>query len=536
MSNVQLTSDSSEEEIAKVIDNIRSGGLSRNLLVELLSERHPVYNRRPAYEANLIKGYALASFAEVGMPDSAINFILDELQNGRDAYIVAAAARGLRGCKRPKAEYVNFLIQALQNLRYNDDSLDLTEFRPTWPLRHPSSGKLEIFRTLKWLKGYARAALPELKSFLKNTIDFTPEMRQEIQLTIQAIEEDERELDLSCCDVQGKVDTRTKWWRKGRRSINSIGQLEVENELGTTMALADVIGQKPTVVAFFYTRCMNPNKCTLTINKMGWLQKELVKMGLEDVVRLIAFTYDPNYDSPAKMRAFAENRGITFGPNAHVLRTRPEDFASLSDFFSLGVNHVSSTVNQHRLELYILDQDGRIKTTYTRLQWEVDKVICDLNEIISKSSKGRWPLKIANTFQQVVFPVLVAFFPKCPFCWAAYLSALGVSGFQTIPYSPWIAPLIVLIMIFNLAILYRNSKIRNGLIPFWISLAGVILVSSGYLFTIKAIAIPGIILIFTGAILNSLSSKHWSKVCFLATSISHKLTGAILFNKIEMKK
>jgi protein SCO1/2 len=302
MSNVLLTKDSPEEEIGKVLDRTRSGELSSRLLVELLSERHAVYNERPGYQMNRIKGYALASFADVGLPDSAINFVLDELQNSRNAYTVAGAAKGLRGSKRPKAEYANFLIQAVHNLRYHDDSLDLTEFKPARPLRHPSSGKLEIFRTLQWLKGYAKAVLPELNSFLKNSIDFPPEIRKEIQTTINAIECDERQLDLSCCDVQGKTEIGAELWRTGRRTIYSIGHLEVENEEGVSMALTDVIDLKHTAVAFFYTRCMNPNKCTLTINKMGWLQKELVKIGLEGKANLIAFTYDPPYDTPTKMR------------------------------------------------------------------------------------------------------------------------------------------------------------------------------------------------------------------------------------------
>ncbi|WP_326981954.1 SCO family protein [Chryseobacterium sp. MYb264] len=525
MSNIQLTKDTSEDEIGKVLDSIRSGELSRNLLVELLSERHAVYSERPGYQMIRIKGYALASFAEVGLPDSAINFVLDELQNGRNAYMVAAAARGLCGSKRPKAQYANFLIQAVNNLRYHDDSLDLTQFRPEWPLRHPSSGKLEIFRALQWLRGYAKVTLPELNSFLNNNIDFNPEIRKEIQATINAIESDDRELDLSCCEVDGRTDTKTSWLWKRARTISNIEDLEVQNEVGRTRPLKDVIDHKPTVIAFFYTRCMNPNKCTLTINKMGWLQKALMKKGLEDKVTLIAFTYDPTYDDPAKMHTFGENRGITFGSNTHLLRTRPEDFDLLSDFFQLGVNHVSSMVNQHRLELYMLDQNGHIKTTYTRLQWDVEKVTQDLDVLINKSSKNKWLLKITNSIQQVAFPILVAFFPKCPFCWAAYLSALGISGIQTIPYSPWIAPLIILVMIFNLVVLYRKSKVRNGLIPFWISLAGVLMVSSGYLLSVLPIAIPGIILIFIGAILNSLSYKHWSKICFLAMSIFHRLPG-----------
>lgn len=531
---IQLTKESTEEEIGRVLDSIRIGESPKSLLIELLSERHAVYDGRTGYQMNRIRGYAMASFAEVGLPDSAINFVLDELQNGRSAYMIAAAARALRGSKRPKAEYAGFLIQAVNNLRYHDDSLDLTAFKPVWPLRHPSNAKLEIFRTLQWLRGYAKAILPELQGFLKNTIDFAPEIRQEIQMTITAIESDDRELDLNCCEIEGKTTTGVSRLWKSKRTISSIGNLEVQNQDEKWMSLNEMIGQKPTAIAFFYTRCMNPNKCTLTINKMAWLQKELIQKGLEDKVNLIAFTYDPGHDTATKLRVFGENRGIVFEPNIQLVRTRPEDFAALSDFFELGVNHVASTVNQHRLELYLLNQNGNIATTYTRLQWEVAKVANDLTKLVDQSSKHNWGLKITNTVQQVVFPVLVAFFPKCPFCWAAYLSALGISGTQSIPFSPWIAPVMMAIMIFNLVLLYRKSKVRNGRIPFWISLTGTVMVGLGYLFSVQLMAIPGIVLIFISALLNSLSSKNWSKLCFLIRSKWNALAEARLSRKIEI--
>lgn len=532
---IQFTKDSTEEEIGKVLDCIRIGESPKSLLIALLSERHIVYDGRPGYQMNRIRGYAMASFADVGLPDSAVNFVLDELQNGRSAYMVAAAARALRGSKRPKAEYAGFLIQAIENLRYHDDSLDLTAFKPVWPLRHPSSGKLEIFRTLQWLRGYAKATLPELQGFLKNTIDFAPEMQQEIQKTITAIETDDRELELDCCEIEGKTSVGVSRLWKRKRTLGSIGNLEVQNQDEKWMSLNELIDQKPTAIAFFYTRCMNPNKCTLTINKMAWLQKELIRKGLLDKVNLIAFTYDPGHDTATKLRVFGENRGIVFEPNVQLVRTRPEDFRILSDFFELGVNHVASTVNQHRLELYLLHQNGSIETTYTRLQWEVAKVSEDLTRLINEPPKPNGVLKITNTVQQVVFPVLVAFFPKCPFCWAAYLSAFGISGAQSIPFSPWIAPVMMAIMIFNLVLLYRKSKVRNGLIPFWISLTGTLMVGLGYLLSVQLMAIPGIILIFTSALLNSLSSKHWSKLCFLIRSKLNMLTEAGLFRKIEVK-
>lgn len=523
-----LTRNSSEEEVGKILDRIRNGELSKSFLVALLSERHAVYLERPSYQMTRIKGYTLASFNETGLPSSAIKFLLDELQNGRNAYMVGAAARGLRGSKQPKAQYVGFLIQAVNNLKYHDDSFDLTVFKPEWPLKNPSSGCLEIFKTLQWLKGYARGALPELRSFLCRSEEFTTEMLAEIRKTIKKIEEDTRHLDLSCCEIESKSKTGISWLWKGMRSIRSIGNLGVQNEDGQILSLEDVIDHKPTVLAFFYTRCMNPNKCTLTINKMGWLQKELAQFGLENKINLLAFTYDPSYDTPTRMRVFGENRGMVFRLNTHVLRTRPEEFSVLSDFFQLGVNHVASTVNQHRLELFILNQYGRIETTYSRLQWETKDVISDLKRIINRSSKRHLASKFSNTIQQIVFPILVVFFPKCPFCWTAYLSVFGISSLQSIPYSPWLLPVIFCVMVFNLVLLYRKAKARNGLFPFWVSLVGTLLIGGGYILRNQPISFIGIGLIFIGAVLNSLSFKHWSKISFIIESIISKLRSILV--------
>lgn len=531
----KLNTESTEDEIGEVLDRIRKGELSRDLLIDLISERHDVYVERPSYQMTRIKGYALASFKEVGLPNSAINFVLDELQNGRNAYMVGAAARGLQGSKYPKAQYVNFLIQAVYNLKYHDDSFDLSIFKPEWPLENPSNARSEIFRALQWLRGYAKSIVPELKSFLNNEQDFTPSMREEIQKTIQIIEEDKRELDLSCCDIEGKSSTGISWMWKGLRSIRSIGSLEVQNEDGQTQQLDDVMNQKPTVVSFFYTRCMNPNKCTITINKLGWLQKRLIEMGLENEVNILAFTYDPSYDTPTRMRMFGENRGMEFGSNTHVLRTSPEEFNVLSDFFQLGVNHVASTVNQHRLELFILNQNGRIETTYTRLQWEIEDVVSDIEKLLNRSPKQQWFSKLSNTTQQVIFPILVAFFPKCPACWAAYLSVFGASSLQSIPYSPWLLPIIFGIMVFNLVLIYKKAKIRNGLSPFWITLIGTLLVGSGYLLTHQLTSFVGVGFIFIGAILNSLPFKYWTKITFYIGSILNRLRRVIRFRKVEVE-
>jgi protein SCO1/2 len=70
--------------------------------------------------------------------------------------------------------------------------------------------------------------------------------------------------------------------------------------------------------------------------------------------------------------------------------------------------------------------------------------------------------------------IALALFPKCPMCWAAYLSLFGVAGVEWLSHSAWLWPLLVLVMLSNVAALWwlgRRSKRRLG---FYLSLAGAL--------------------------------------------------------------
>ena len=45
--------------------------------------------------------------------------------------------------------------------------------------------------------------------------------------------------------------------------------MELEDQDGARVTFGEFFAGKPSVVAFFYTRCDNPNKCSLTITKLG---------------------------------------------------------------------------------------------------------------------------------------------------------------------------------------------------------------------------------------------------------------------------
>jgi protein SCO1/2 len=176
--------------------------------------------------------------------------------------------------------------------------------------------------------------------------------------------------------------------KKHRKGV-SISDIELEDQVGNTLTFGTFFSCKPSIVVFFYTRCDNPNKCSLTVTKLARLQKAIGEEQLEGLLRTAAITYDPEYDLPRRLKAYGENRGVTFSDDNRMFRAR-SGFRELQEYFQLGVNFTGSTVNRHRIELFVFDSRGEITATFTRLQWDVQDVLEQAKALLSPvQSVGR---------------------------------------------------------------------------------------------------------------------------------------------------
>ena len=151
-----LDANHTEAQVAAYVDAVKLAPNRRDLLVKLLPEQHPIYSGRSTNATVRMRGYILAAFAQVGLPPAGLPYVLDELQNGRDAYLVAAAARALRGVDLPTEHLAPYLMAAIANVRYHDDALSFDAYRPVWPLERYTTAVDEILATLGWLGVHAR--------------------------------------------------------------------------------------------------------------------------------------------------------------------------------------------------------------------------------------------------------------------------------------------------------------------------------------------------------------------------------------------
>jgi protein SCO1 len=524
MPTITATYALSEAQFEALVEALRSDSTRRAELTELLREDHPVYDQRSAAAIVRMRGWVLVALTKIGLTDAALLLVLEELDTGRDAYLVAAAARALRSYAKPVGAFAPFVMRAITNIRYHEDYVAFEHYGEyvtsaigTTPLR-------ELLATLVWLGPHARGVLPELEELHRNRGGgFSNQLLLEIDRVLEAISRSPLPREITtdaCCSLPTSLGDTFSWVRGSRCGCETIESTVFEDHDGATITFREFFCGHPSVVVFFYTRCDNPQKCSLTITKLARLQNLLLERGLAEQIRTAAITYDPGFDIPERLRGYAKNRGVLMNANHRMLRA-VEGINELRPHFKLGVNFIGSLVNRHRIEVYVLDAAGGIAASFERIHWDeqqiVERAVALLNEerraTPTQSDAGipRSPLGASSVLP--IFGTLatvgVAFFPKCPFCWMAYWSVLGITGIGQVPYSPWLQPLLAALMLLNLLSVWMRARTTRRIGGFLLVTAGaiaIVLSRTGLGFE-RASAFWGVALTLLGSLVSALSGK-----------------------------
>jgi protein SCO1/2 len=379
------TSVPTEHDVESLVNAIRLEPSRRDELVDLLREDSAIYVGRGGSTATRIRGWIMATFETVGLPAAALPYVLEDLESELDPYAVAAAAKATRGLKKPAPFVASSLVAALSRMRGRDDTVTFESLWPSWPSRFPTTAILEILASIRWLGHEAVGQRGRLETLRTEHADtWSTAVRRALETTIEA-------LPSRCCasreapttDVTGGTDVTD-----GEDA--DISAVLLEDQDGTQLTFDAFFNGRTVIVAFFYTRCANPNKCSLTITKLAELQSLLGAEGLADSVNIAAITYDPGYDLPARMRSYGESRGLRFTESARMFRAR-SGHELLQQHFRLRVGYVGSIVNRHAIELFLVDAEGHSARTWARLQWDVEDVLREATGIASGNKPLRNP-------------------------------------------------------------------------------------------------------------------------------------------------
>ena len=443
-------------------------------LIALLQEDHPLYDQRGTATIARMRGWILLALARTGITDASLLFVLEELDTGKDAYLVAAAARALRSYAHPCEAFAPYVMRALTNVRH-DEPVSFDSYDAYAISSKDSSAVSELLATLEWLGPRARGVRQEFELW-RNRPGVSRKLSSEIDQVYRAISEANSSAGHdACCRLPEGLGNVLSWAAGGRRSGKEIGQTSFEDHTGARITFQEFFSNRPTIVAFFYTRCDNPLKCSLTITKLARIQKELESRGLADRIQTAAITYDPGFDLPERLRGYGQSRGLRMDACHRMLRPL-EGIGPLRAHFKLGVSFIESLVSRHRVEVYILDRSGRTAVQFQRTHWDEQEVLAEACRVLNESESEAPSIqrRPASTMLGAFASVGVAFFPKCPVCWAAYLSLLGIAGLERVPYFPWLQPLLGVVMLANLASVWLRGRKTERMAGFYLAVTGAI--------------------------------------------------------------
>lgn len=128
---------------------------------------------------------------------------------------------------------------------------------------------------------------------------------------------------------------------------------------------------RPFFINFIFTRCPDPEMCSMSTMKMGQLQKRAREAGIE--ASFVSITLDPEFDTPGVLRQYAEAYGIE-GDN-YYFATGPK--SAVRDLIrSYGVTAIENVDTiMHSMATTLVAADGSIVLRSETKAWSVDEFL-----------------------------------------------------------------------------------------------------------------------------------------------------------------
>lgn len=397
--------------IAGLLDVVRSqGGNARHLaqiVSRLLPHQADVYQGRDKWHVLRLRAYTFVTLSEIGFPDSAIPMLVDALayvDERMSAVEFGAAARTVGALGARGRPFIPYLVSTIGE-GFAEEEFSLKRYEAEFPRAEATTVQIEAVRSLG---AVATAEDDEVLTVLHAIVDaragstLDPRLVQEATGALQAIERRansgnwfermrqriNRTVGLGTRNrspTSGTTDDPsyvTPWLEPKERYGLRNREITVVDHDGRRHMLSELI-DKPVLLTFFYSRCQNAGKCSTTISRLATLQRELALRGMEREVRLLAITFEPDFDTPVRLNRYAVDRGLQLGSHALAGRLDSDGHAMLVKELDTPVGYSSGWVNSHGVEAVLLDADGRLARKYRVLGWNTAVVLDDFQRLLA---------------------------------------------------------------------------------------------------------------------------------------------------------
>jgi cytochrome oxidase Cu insertion factor (SCO1/SenC/PrrC family) len=167
---------------------------------------------------------------------------------------------------------------------------------------------------------------------------------------------------------------------------------------GRSRSLYKVMADRICVLAFVYTRCTDPNGCPLSMGLLDALNfVGTSDSAVGDALRLITVSFDPEYDTPEVIGAFAADYREEASEGGHWVFLTAGSQAELKPVlkaYDQPIGRKSDAEDSlgpfvHQLRVYLIDRRHRIRNIYSLGFLDPRLVITDVRTLLLEEQKAR---------------------------------------------------------------------------------------------------------------------------------------------------
>jgi protein SCO1 len=172
------------------------------------------------------------------------------------------------------------------------------------------------------------------------------------------------------------------------------------NQDGQRIRLSQYRG-KALALTFVYTRCPQPDQCTLMSNNFAAIDRELRKQpDAYEKTHLLTISFDPDYDTAKVLRSYGASHTGRYSDETfqhwEFATGSTDEVKGIAQFFGLRYYHDTESSDEqviHSMRTAVVGPDGKVFKLYRGNEWKPEQILSDLKSLLPSPIPAKTSVK-----------------------------------------------------------------------------------------------------------------------------------------------
>lgn len=177
---------------------------------------------------------------------------------------------------------------------------------------------------------------------------------------------------------------------------DAVPDFALTNQDGKRIHLAQYRGQA-LALTFIYTRCPQPDQCTLMSNNFAAIDRELQKQPeVYQKTHLLSISFDSDYDTPKVLRSYGASHTERYSDESfqhwEFATGSADEVKGIAQFFGMRYYHDTESGQDqviHSLRTAVISPEGKLVKLYRGNEWKPEEILNDLRTLSTNTATDK---------------------------------------------------------------------------------------------------------------------------------------------------